>query len=76
MTFEAVLPWLLVTGGILCLGLGGSWLVDGASRIALKLGISPMVVGLTVVAFRVFVLVIVGLPSADERSGSRSCVIR
>ena len=51
MTFEALLPWLLVTGGILCLGLGASWLVDGASRIALKLGISPMVVGLTVVGF-------------------------
>jgi cation:H+ antiporter len=51
MTFEALLPWLLVTGGILCLGLGGSWLVDGASRIALRLGISPMVVGLTVVGF-------------------------
>jgi cation:H+ antiporter len=51
VTFEALLPWLLVTGGILCLGLGGSWLVDGASRIALKLGIAPMVVGLTVVGF-------------------------
>jgi cation:H+ antiporter len=49
--FEAPLPWLLVTGGILCLGLGGSWLVDGASRIALRLGISAMVVGLTVVGF-------------------------
>jgi cation:H+ antiporter len=51
MTFEALFPWLLVTGGILGLGLGASWLVDGASRIALKLGISPMVVGLTVVGF-------------------------
>jgi cation:H+ antiporter len=51
VTFEALLPWLLVTGGILCLGLGASWLVDGASRIALKLGITPMVVGLTVVGF-------------------------
>jgi cation:H+ antiporter len=51
MTFETLLPWLLVAGGILCLGLGASWLVDGASRIALRLGISPMVVGLTVVGF-------------------------
>jgi cation:H+ antiporter len=51
VTFEALLPWLLVTGGILCLGLGGSWLVDGASRIALRLGVSSMVVGLTVVGF-------------------------
>jgi cation:H+ antiporter len=51
VTFETLLPWMLVAGGILCLGLGASWLVDGASRIALKLGISPMVVGLTVVGF-------------------------
>jgi cation:H+ antiporter len=51
VTFETLLPWFLVTGGILCLALGGSWLVDGGSRIALKLGISPMVVGLTIVGF-------------------------
>ena len=51
MTFEALLPWLLVTGGILFLGLGASWLVEGASRLALRLGISPMVIGLTVVGF-------------------------
>jgi cation:H+ antiporter len=33
------------------LGLGASWLVDGASRLALRLGVSPMVVGLTIVGF-------------------------
>jgi cation:H+ antiporter len=31
--------------------LGSSWLVDGASRLALRLGVTPMVVGLTVVGF-------------------------
>jgi len=51
MTFEALLPWVFLTCGIVCLGLGASWLVEGASRIALRLGISPMVVGLTVVGF-------------------------
>ena len=51
MTFEALLPWFLMTGGIVCLGLGGSWLVEGASRLALRLRISPMVIGLTVVGF-------------------------
>ena len=30
---------------------GAEWLVKGASEVALKLGISPLVVGLTVVAF-------------------------
>ena len=51
MTLEVLTPWLFLIGGILGLGLGGSWLVDGASRLALQLGISPMVVGLTVVGF-------------------------
>jgi cation:H+ antiporter len=41
----------MVVGGILLLALGASWLVDGASRLALGLGIAPMVVGLTVVGF-------------------------
>ncbi|MCP4896825.1 MAG: calcium/sodium antiporter [bacterium] len=42
---------VLVVVGIACLGLGAAWLVDGASRLALRLGIRPMVVGLTVVGF-------------------------
>jgi cation:H+ antiporter len=42
---------LLVAGGILMLALGASWLVEGASRLALRLGVSPMIVGLTVVGF-------------------------
>ncbi len=51
VTLETLLPWIYLAGGILGLGLGGSWLVDGASRLALRLGISPMMVGLTVVGF-------------------------
>jgi len=45
------MPVILVIVGIVLLGLGASWLVDGASRLALRFGISPMVVGLTVVGF-------------------------
>jgi cation:H+ antiporter len=41
----------MVVVGIVGLGLGASWLVDGASRLALRLGVSPMVVGLVVVGF-------------------------
>jgi cation:H+ antiporter len=41
----------MVVVGIVGLGWGASWLVDGASRLALRLGVSPMVVGLTVVGF-------------------------
>ncbi len=45
------MPAFLVIIGIALLGLGASWLVDGASRLALRFGVSPMVVGLTVVGF-------------------------
>jgi cation:H+ antiporter len=37
--------------GLVLLILGAEWLVRGASRLAGKIGISPLVVGLTVVAF-------------------------
>ena len=46
-----LLALLMVVGGILLLGLGSNWLVSGASRLALRLGVSSMVVGLTVVGF-------------------------
>jgi cation:H+ antiporter len=42
---------LMVCGGIFMLAVGASWLVDGASRLALRLGVSAMIVGLTVVGF-------------------------
>ncbi len=43
------LLWLI--GGLTLLYFGAEWLVKGASEIALRLGVSPLVVGLTVVAF-------------------------
>lgn len=42
---------LLILGGLVFLVLGAEWLVRGASRLATAAGISPLVVGLTVVAF-------------------------
>jgi cation:H+ antiporter len=41
--------WVLV--GLVLLYYGAEWLVQGSSELALKAGISPLVVGLTVVAF-------------------------
>ncbi|WP_339103105.1 calcium/sodium antiporter [Haloterrigena salinisoli] len=41
----------LLAAGIAALWFGARWLVDGASRLATSVGISPLVVGLTVVAF-------------------------
>lgn len=42
---------LLIVGGGLLLYYGGDWLVDGAAGLSLKWGMTPLVVGLTVVAF-------------------------
>jgi len=41
--------WLLA--GLTALYFGAEWLVGGAAKLAVKFGISPLVVGLTVVAF-------------------------
>lgn len=48
---EIFIHFLWLTGALVLLYYGADWLVDGASQIALRLGISPLVVGLTVVAF-------------------------
>ncbi len=42
---------LLIAASIAALAGGANWLVDGATRLAARLNISPLVVGLTVVAF-------------------------
>lgn len=41
----------LIALGLLGLFFGGNWLVEGASRIARVLGVPPLIVGLTIVAF-------------------------
>jgi cation:H+ antiporter len=41
---------LLVVSGLAGLCIGGDWIVEGAVNLALKLGISQSVVGLTIVA--------------------------
>jgi cation:H+ antiporter len=48
MTFLTPLTFI---AGLALLILGAEWLVRGASRLAAKIGISPLVIGLTVVAF-------------------------
>ncbi|MDP3811693.1 MAG: calcium/sodium antiporter [Hydrogenophaga sp.] len=45
------MQFLMFAGGLLALVVGASLLVRGASKLALSYGISPLVVGLTVVAF-------------------------
>ena len=46
-----VLTWVLFVIGLLMLYYGAEWLVKGASNIARSLGLTPLVIGLTVVAF-------------------------
>lgn len=43
--------WLSLLGGLICLFVGAEALVRGASSLALRLGLTPLVIGLTVVAF-------------------------
>ncbi len=48
---ELFLHCLYLLIGVVALYFGADWLVGGSSRLAVRLGISPLVVGLTVVAF-------------------------
>ncbi|WP_339923041.1 calcium/sodium antiporter [uncultured Cyclobacterium sp.] len=45
------MSYLILAVGFLILLLGGKFLVDGASAIAARLGLSPGLIGLTIVAF-------------------------
>ncbi len=40
-----------LVGGLVALSLGADWLVRGGAKLALTLGIPPLVVGLTIIAF-------------------------
>jgi cation:H+ antiporter len=42
--------FLLIIGGLIGLGIGGSWIVDRAEHIASKLEVSESLIGLTIVA--------------------------
>lgn len=42
---------LFLTGGLVALYYGAEWLVRGSASLALRLGVTPLLVGLTVVAF-------------------------
>ena len=47
---ELLMIAILVVGGLVLLFFGADWLVKGAVTMALHLGLSPLIVGLTVVA--------------------------
>ena len=46
-----VLPIILLIVGFVALILGANWLVDGATSVGIRAKLSPLVIGLTIVAF-------------------------
>lgn len=48
---EGVLITIQIIGGLAVLTLGADWLVKGSSKFALSMGVKPLVIGLTLVAF-------------------------
>ena len=47
---ELLMIAILIVGGLVLLFFGADWLVKGAVTMALHLGLSPLIVGLTIVA--------------------------
>ncbi|HEV7344758.1 MAG TPA: calcium/sodium antiporter [Devosia sp.] len=45
------MTWLLLIGGLVLLLIGGELLVRGAVRVASQMGVSPLLIGLTLVGF-------------------------
>jgi len=45
------MDWLLLIAGLVVLLAGGEALVRGATALAQRLGVSPLVIGMTVLAF-------------------------
>ncbi|WP_434456854.1 calcium/sodium antiporter [Stutzerimonas urumqiensis] len=46
-----LMTFVYLVAGLVLLVLGAEWLVRGAARLATRFGISPLIIGLTVVAF-------------------------
>jgi len=48
---ESLIPLLLLAVGFVALILGANWLVNGATSIGVRAKLSPLIIGLTIVAF-------------------------
>ena len=48
---ESLVPLLLLAVGFVALILGANWLVNGASSVGIRAKLSPLLIGLTIVAF-------------------------
>ena len=68
---DPVLNVLLLVGGFGALWFGAEWLVRGAARIATNMGVSPVVIGLTLVSLGTSApeLVVGIIAALDDRAG-------
>ena len=48
---ESILPLILLAVGFVALILGANWLVNGATSVGVRAKLSPLIIGLTIVAF-------------------------
>ena len=48
---ESLLPLILLAVGFVALIMGANWLVNGASSVGIRAKLSPLIIGLTIVAF-------------------------
>lgn len=48
---ESLIPLLLLAAGFVALILGANWLVNGATSVGIRAKLSPLIIGLTIVAF-------------------------
>ena len=48
---ESLIPILLLILGFVALVLGANWLVNGAVSLGIRAKLSPLIIGLTIVAF-------------------------
>ena len=48
---ESLIPLLLLVVGFVALILGANWLVNGATSVGVRAKLSPLIIGLTIVAF-------------------------
>lgn len=51
MSLDILYSFLLLAGSLFMLVKGSDWFVDSAERIGLSLGVSPFIIGVTIVAF-------------------------
>ena len=69
----AIMPYIFLLVGLVLLYYGAEWLVDASAKLALRLGVKPLMIGLTIVAFGTSAPeLVVSVQSALEGAGAIS----